>query len=231
LPDKKIGKDLGYFYSHLNYALLVFLILNVLLPVVNLINGVDAQNLSSSISVKANAGEDQYVEEGQPVILNAEDSLSSKPPIDKYMWRQVEPNNPVIDLENADTSRASFTAPNLPEGQHFIFQLLVKDENITDVDTVTIFVVEDLSSIESSKGPGLTYEPEICYDGWDNDLDGLIDIQDPECGSPTGFPPSYSQIPPVSPQHPSQPQFPMQGESSRIPNLEERFPQLEGRTR
>jgi hypothetical protein len=191
---------------------------------------VAAQNLSSSISVKANAGEDQYVEEGQPVILNAEDSLSSKSPIDQYMWRQVEPKTPVIDLENADTSRASFTAPNLPEGQHFIFQLIVRDENVTDVDTVTIFVVEDLSSSPGSKTPGLSYEPEICYDGWDNDLDGLIDIQDPECGSSTGYPPSYTQIPQQSPQQQPQPQFPPGG-SSRVPNLEERFPQFEGRLR
>ena len=211
----------------------MLLILNISLLMLSHIAEVGAQNLTGSISVKANAGEDQYVQEGEPVILNAEDSLSSKPPIDQYMWRQVEPRSPVIDLENADTSRASFTAPNLPEGQHFIFQLLVKDENVTDVDTVTIFVVEDLSSIPGSKTPGLTYEPEICYDGWDNDLDGLIDIQDPECGSATGFPPSYSQIPPQSPHQQSQPQspMPMPGEPSRIPNLQERFPQLEGRVR
>jgi hypothetical protein len=229
LVDKKIAVNFGYFYSHSNYPLVIFLILNILLLVVYQQNDVDAQNLSSSISLKANAGEDQYVEEGQPVILNAEDSVSSKPPIDQYMWLQVEPKSPVIDLENADTSRASFTAPNLPEGQHFIFQLLVRDENVTDVDTVTIFVVEDLSSIESSKTPGLSYEPEICYDGWDNDLDGLIDIQDPECGSATGYPPSYTQIPPQSPQQQPQQQFPVPGE--RFPQLQERFPQFEGRVR
>lgn len=208
----------------------------VLISIVSLVlisdlGQVQAQNLSSSISVKANAGEDQYVEEGQPVILNAEDSLSSSPPIDQYIWRQVEPKNPIIDLENDDTSRASFTAPNLPEGQHFIFQLIVKDENVTDVDTVTIFVVEDLSSLPGSKTPGLSYEPEICYDGWDNDLDGLIDIQDPECGSTSAYPPSYTQIPPQSAQQQPQPQFPQPGGSSRIPNLEERFPQLQGRVR
>jgi hypothetical protein len=85
-----------------------------------------AQNLSSTVSLKANAGEDQYVEEGQPVILNAEDSVSSDPPIDAYKWMQVEPRSPSIDLENSDTARASFTSPNLPNDQYFVFQLIVR---------------------------------------------------------------------------------------------------------
>jgi hypothetical protein len=153
-----------------------------------------AQNLSSTVSLKANAGEDQYVEEGQPVILNAEDSVSSDPPIDAYKWMQVEPRSPSIDLENSDTARASFTSPNLPNDQYFVFQLIVKDENITDTDTVNIYVVEDLTSIEKLQGGAGGYQPEICFDGEDNDFDGKIDLQDEECVT-TFMQQSPNQIP------------------------------------
>jgi hypothetical protein len=154
-----------------------------------------AQNLSGSISLKANAGEDQYVEEGKPVILNAEDSVSSDPPIDSYSWLQLEPKDPKVELENSNTSRASFTSPNLPNPGNIAFQLIVKDNNITDTDTVNIYVVEDLSTIDKLKEGGPTnYQPEICFDGSDNDLDGKIDVQDEECGM-TFIPENPSQIP------------------------------------
>jgi hypothetical protein len=156
--------------------LLIYLILG------NSINMSYSQNLSSSSSLKANAGEDQYVEEGKPVILNAEDSLSSDPPIDSFNWIQIEPKTPIIDLENSNTSRTSFTSPNLPSDGYFIFGLVVKDQNLTDTDTVNVYVVEDLASIDKEITGNAGYQPEICFDGSDNDLDGKIDLQDEECG-------------------------------------------------
>ena len=141
-----------------------------------------SQNLTSSSSLKANAGEDQYVEEGKPVILNAEDSVSSEPPIDSFNWVQLEPKTPIIDLENGNTSRASFTSPNLPNDGYFIFELVVKDQNVTDTDTVNVYVVEDLASTDKEITGNAGYQPEICFDGADNDLDGKIDLQDEECG-------------------------------------------------
>lgn len=141
------------------------------------------QVLSKSISLQANAGEDQYVEEGQPVILNAEDSVSSDPPIESFKWIQLEPKTPLIDLENSNTSRASFTAPNLPSDSYFVFGLIVGDKNVTDTDTVNIYVVEDLASTDKEVTGGVQYQPEICFDGMDNDLDGKIDLQDDECGT------------------------------------------------
>ena len=137
-------------FSYLIFLFSLMLLLNIIM-VFDSFNSSYAQNLSSSISLKANAGEDQYVEEGKPVILNAEDSVSSDPPIDAYKWLQVEPQNPQLDLENSDTSRASFTSPNLPNDQYFVFQLIVKDGNVTDTDTVNIYVVEDLASINKLK--------------------------------------------------------------------------------
>jgi hypothetical protein len=154
------------------------------IPLVNIFISSFAQQLSNTISLKAHAGEDQYVEEGTPVILNAEDSVSSDPPIDFYRWFQVDPPSPLIDLENADTQKASFTAPNLPKEQYFVFQLIVQDGNITDTDTINIYVVEDLSLINKQQDGSLpaSYQPEICYDGTDNDFDGAIDLTDEDCG-------------------------------------------------
>lgn len=167
-----------------NHSTLSFLImfLFVYLILGNSVNMSYSQNLSSSSSLKANAGEDQYVEEGKPVILNAEDSISSDSPIDSFNWIQIEPKTPIIDLENSNTSRASFTSPNLPSDGYFIFGLVVKDQNLTDTDTVNVYVVEDLASIDKEITGNAGYQPEICFDGSDNDLDGKIDLQDEECG-------------------------------------------------
>lgn len=209
---------------------LMIILIFITLILLNPINLSYAQNLSSTVSLKANAGEDQYIEEGQPVILNAEDSVSSNPPIDAYKWIQLEPKSPSIDLENSDTARASFTSPNLPNNQYFVFQLIVKDENITDTDTVNIYVVEDLESIDKSKGGvgGGGYQPEICYDGADNDLDGKIDNQDEDCGT------IFRQIPnqiPFSPRDggiPFNPNLP-EGLQEQIPGRGQVQPNFPGR--
>ena len=182
-------------FSHSTFFLVLVMFLFISIALEGTFTYSFGQNLSNTISLKANAGEDQYVEEGQPVILNAEDSTSSDLPIDIFRWFQVEPRNPLIDLENGDSQKASFIAPNLPREQYFVFQLIVKDANVTDTDTVNIYVVEDLASINTLKdSSSASYQPEICYDGSDNDLDGEIDLQDKDCGmrilqnSPTQVP-------------------------------------------
>jgi hypothetical protein len=188
----------------------VFLLISIILP--NSVNIANSQTLSSSSSLKANAGEDQYVEEGQPVILNAEDSVSSRPPIDSYNWFQIEPRTPLVDLENSNTSRASFTSPNLPSDGYFVFQLIVKDQNLTDTDTVNIYVVEDLASTSKELPGAGGYQPEQCFDGADNDLDGKIDLQDEECGmsSLQQFP-NQVPLPPQSGGIPFNPNIPDSG--------------------
>ena len=185
----------------------LFFFLFITLLFLNFSNNIYAQKLSDSISLKANAGEDQIIEEGQPVILKAEDSLSSRPPIDSYLWLQTEPQNPSVDLENSNTSRASFIAPNLPNDQDFVFQLIVKDQNVSDTDTVNIYVTEDLSAMEDGSPTSSRYEPEKCFDGKDNDFDGKIDVQDEDCSgggslSSPNQPPNQllQQIPPQQQQ-------------------------------
>ncbi len=200
-------------FSYIIFLSSFMLLLNIMI-LFDSINSSYAQNLSSSISLKVNAGEDQYVEEGKPVILNAEDSVSSDPPIDSYRWFQVEPKDPKVDLENSNTSRASFTSPNLPTDGNIVFQLIVKDGNVTDTDTVNVYVLEDLSSIKNLEDGIPTYQPEICFDGVDNDLDGKIDLQDEECGMT--FMPQQ--------QFPNQRSSPQSGGIPLNPNIERLFP-------
>jgi hypothetical protein len=201
-------------FSYCNFFLVSIMFLLMSITLIDSFNIVFAQKLSNTISLKANAGEDQYVEEGQPVILNAEGSVSSEPPIELYRWLQVEPNNPLIDLENGDSQKATFTAPNLPREQYFVFQLIVQDNNVTDTDTVNIYVVEDLSTINKGQegGAPASYQPEICYDGSDNDLDGTIDLQDVDCG--------------MRLMQDSQNQIPLETQRGLVPNN----PSLEGQT-
>jgi hypothetical protein len=65
-----------------------------------------------------------------------------------------------------------------------------------------------LSSIDKLKEGGpANYQPEICFDGSDNDLDGKIDFQDEDCGmtfipqNPTQrpFPPNRDGAIPFNP--------------------------------
>jgi hypothetical protein len=201
-----------------NHSIFSFLIMFLLTDLIlwNSVNISYSQNLSSSSSIKANAGEDQYVEEGKPVILNGEDSVSSDPPIDSFNWIQIEPKTPIIDLENSNTSRASFTSPNLPSDGYFIFGLIVRDQNLTDTDTVNVYVVEDLASIDKEITGDAGYQPEICFDGADNDLDGKIDLQDEECGL------TFSPGSPI--QGPEGPLPPQPGGIPFYPNIQPGLP-------
>ena len=127
-----------------------------------------------------------------------------------------------VDLENRNTSRASFIAPNLPNDQYFVFQLIVKDENGTDVDTVKIFVTKDLSAIQGLPGSN-TYDPEKCFDGNDNDLDRKIDLQDEECGSSPFQNPGQllQQLPPQQQEQLNPPPLP------QVPNPQDQQQRLQ----
>lgn len=204
----KIFYKLSFEFPNISFLFIMSLLINLIF--VYHFTSSYAQTLSGTISLKANAGEDQYVEEGKPVILNAEDSVSSDPPIEIYRWFQLEPKDLTVQLENSNTSRASFTSPNLPQPGNIAFQLIIQDSNVTDTDTVNIYVVEDLSTIDDLKEGGpANYQPEICFDGSDNDLDGKIDVQDEDCGM-TFIPqnPSQRPFPPNTGVGPFNPNFP-----------------------
>jgi hypothetical protein len=80
--------------------------------------------IASRALAKADAGPDQTVREGDIVVLDGSNS-SPSPFIAAYFWQQTG-GSPTVVLEDANTAKASFTAPNVgPEGASLTFQLTV----------------------------------------------------------------------------------------------------------
>jgi hypothetical protein len=92
------------------------------------------------VFAKADAGSAQTVNEGDTVVL---DGSKSKLPggIDTYQWQQTG-GTPTVTLLEADTAKASFTAPDVGAGGTTLkFQLTVSNssgKSDTDATTVTV---------------------------------------------------------------------------------------------
>ena len=109
---------------------------------------------------RANAGPDQEVNEGDIVSLNGDDSSDPDDDNLSFMWTQVESSSPAIVLNGADTSQASFTAPQVEADTSFVFELTVTDENDgSDSDSVEITI--------DAGGSSPTNQPPIANAGTD----------------------------------------------------------------
>jgi hypothetical protein len=88
----------------------------------------------------ANAGLDQTVNEGDNVTLNGTGSSDVDEDRLTYFWNQTD--GTTVTLDNATSSMASFTAPEVDsDGDVLTFELTVDDGNGgNDTDTVDIFV-------------------------------------------------------------------------------------------
>ena len=97
----------------------------------------DNKNVSGTSSVKitvkpvnhppaANAGTDQTVNANTTVTLDGSASSDLDGSIAKYSWTQTA--GPATTLNDADTSRPSFTAPNVSNDTVMKFSLLVTDD-------------------------------------------------------------------------------------------------------
>ena len=108
----------------------------------------------------AEAGTDEFVEEGQRVNLNG--SRSFDPDSSRaleYSWAASPENEVRVELENSTSAIASFNAPEIDEtilGLTFI--LTVSDGVTSSVDTVLVTVLND---IPASPGPGINQPPEV----------------------------------------------------------------------
>jgi lysophospholipase L1-like esterase len=100
----------------------------------------------------AAAGADQKVSAGASVILDGTKSTDADGFIVTYRWTQVG-GGPAVTLIGANTSRASFTAPNVSNGfVQLTFQLIVTDN--LGVQTVGSTVVEVYEPKDRSSGSG-----------------------------------------------------------------------------
>ena len=171
---------------------------------------------STSISLKANAGEDMFVIEGQSVTLDAANSFTKDPPIESFSWKQIFPESPKLSLSNNNTANPSFVVPGLPIEMIFTFELEITDGDENDTDTINIYVTKP-DDIRSDPSPNQFVEPEKCFDNIDNDRDGKIDMQDEECGgggsipfSPGSLRESFRSQDPYGIQNPGQSGLPSQ---------------------
>ena len=171
---------------------------------------------STSISLKANAGEDMSVIEGQSVTLDATNSFTEDPPMESFSWKQIFPGSPKLSLSNSNTANPSFVVPGLPIEMIFTFELKITDDGENDTDTINIYVTKSYE-IRSYPSPNQFVEPEKCFDNIDNDRDGKIDMQDEECGggssipfSPGSLRESFRSQDPYGIQNPGQPGLPSQ---------------------
>ena len=119
--------------------------------------------LASPVFAKADAGPDQTVREGDTVVLDGSNS-SPRPFIAAYFWQQTG-GSPTVVLEDANTAKASFTAPNVgPDGASLTFQLTVtyfrKGSNFFSTDSTIVNVRSANDPPTADAGPDQDVDEE-----------------------------------------------------------------------
>ncbi|MBF0370351.1 MAG: tandem-95 repeat protein [Magnetococcales bacterium] len=89
----------------------------------------------------ADAGTDETVSEGDSVTLYGSGS-DQDGTVDSFQWEQT--GGTTVALTNADTARASFTAPDVTEDEALTFELTVTDnDGASDSDEVVVTVQDN----------------------------------------------------------------------------------------
>ncbi|WP_418285061.1 malectin domain-containing carbohydrate-binding protein [Halorubrum sp. DTA46] len=86
----------------------------------------------------ADAGNDQTVEEGDEVTLDA--SGSSDPDGDSLSYDWTQTAGPDVTLSDTSSSTPTFTAPEVDANETLTFEVNVSDGGLTDTDTVNVTV-------------------------------------------------------------------------------------------
>ena len=93
----------------------------------------------------ADAGDDQTVDAGSVVTLDASGSLNTDGEITEYFWEQTAGNNAIV-LDDEEAMTTTFTAPN--ESDVLVFDLTVYDsEGNESTDSVNITVVASVGNL------------------------------------------------------------------------------------
>ena len=102
----------------------------------------------------ADAGDDQSVDAGSIVTLDASGSLNTEGDIVAYFWEQVAGNNSV-DLDDEETMTTTFLAPN--ESDVLVFDLTVYDADGNEsTDSVSITVIASVGNLTIAEIQGQT---------------------------------------------------------------------------
>lgn len=88
----------------------------------------------------SDAGQDQNVQEGSPVVLDGTGSYDPDVETLTYQWTQI--SGPAVTLLGGNPAMPTFTAPSVgPAGETLVFDLTVTDpHNLTDPDSVSVLV-------------------------------------------------------------------------------------------
>jgi hypothetical protein len=160
--------------------------------------------LASRVLAKADAGPDQTVREGDSVVLDGSNS-SPRPFIAAYIWQQTG-GSPTVVLEDANTAKASFTAPNVgPKGTSLTFQLTVfyfRKGSIffsTDSTIVNVRFANHPPTADAGPNQNVDEETTVTLDGsnsfdpddgieaylWKQVAGPSVSLSDPEAVQPT----------------------------------------------
>jgi hypothetical protein len=165
--------------------------------------------IASRVLAKADAGPDQTVREGDTVVLDGSNS-SPRLFIAAYFWQQTG-GSPTVVLEDANTAKASFTAPNVgPDGASLIFQLTViyffNRSIFSDTDSIIVNVrfVNDPPTADAGPNQNVDEETTVTLDGsnsfdpddgiesyrWKQILGPSVSLSNPEAVKPTFLAPN-----------------------------------------
>ncbi len=137
--------------------------------------------------LRADAGPDQVVYEGDTVYLDGSDSSEAS----AFSWTQiVRMDDPIVQITDADKSVASFISPALDEGVVLTFQLVVQNKKETDADTTRVTVRAANAPVISP--PNFTFRIGHLSAtlSWDSLIDAdeyLIGIASQQPGGDKGF--------------------------------------------
>lgn len=103
---------------------------------------------------RADAGRNQFVDEGAPVELDGSGSVDPDGDGLSYAWRQV--SGPAVELEDADRGVAFFDAPPVEADARLVFRLTVSDGRLESTDDVEVYVADLLggASVEVTADAG-----------------------------------------------------------------------------
>ena len=103
----------------------------------------------------ADAGADQTVQEGSPVVLNGTNSYDPDAETLSFSW--VQSSGTLVSLSGANTANPSFTAPSVgPAGATLTIELTVSDGIDSVTDTVNVFVENVNHRPSANAGPDRT---------------------------------------------------------------------------
>ena len=123
----------------------------------------------------AEAGDPQTVSEGVTVTLTGS-GTDADGDVLTYSWTQVGVT-PTVALTNADTSSATFTAPQLLATTALTFRLTVTDpggKSGTDTVAITINAVNDAPTADAGADQSVEEGELVTLDGSGTDADGDV---------------------------------------------------------